>query len=69
MGDYVSFKATSWNSNGSSNLLKKRVSTNVNHTTDMMKQYIEMGGLLGYDMEANRESLSKFFQVLVCASW
>lgn len=57
MGDYVSFKATSLNYHCSSKPLIKQVSANVNDIEDVMKQYIQMGGVLGYDMEGNMETV------------
>nr|KAJ0213406.1 hypothetical protein LSAT_V11C400215910 [Lactuca sativa] len=45
-------------SHGSSKILKKKVLVVVD-IENVLKQYFEMGGLLGYDMETNKEQVKK----------
>ncbi|CAH1435947.1 unnamed protein product [Lactuca virosa] len=44
---------------GSTKLLKKKVPVVVDDIGDVLKQYFEMGGLLGYDMESNKDRVKK----------
>ncbi|CAH1431366.1 unnamed protein product [Lactuca virosa] len=52
-------KSNSASSHGSSRLLKKRVSANIEDISDIMKQYVEMGRLFGYDMEGNKDKVKQ----------
>lgn len=51
----VAFKSNSSSSNRSSTLLKKRFHVDVVDIFDVMSQYFELGTLLGYDMNGNKE--------------
>ncbi|CAH1442237.1 unnamed protein product [Lactuca virosa] len=46
-------------SHGSSKLLKKKVLVGVEDIEDVLKQYFEMGDLLGYDMKSHKDKVSK----------
>ena len=46
----------SW-SHGSVRILKKPVPAKITGVEDILKQYVEMGELLGYDMESNQEKI------------
>lgn len=52
------FKSTSLIFHGSSKLLEKRVPTNVEDIVDIMNQYVKIGGLLGCDMDGNKEKIT-----------
>ncbi|CAH1419764.1 unnamed protein product [Lactuca virosa] len=52
-----SSNSRSTSSHGSSKLLKKRVLAEVDDIEGIMKQYFEMGGLLGYDMENSKNKV------------
>ncbi|KAI3779422.1 hypothetical protein L2E82_09140 [Cichorium intybus] len=57
-------RSTSAWSHGSVKILKKRVPVHVTGLEDIMKQYLEMGMLLGYDMESNKEKVKVLLESL-----
>ena len=57
----LGFKVRSYISHGSSKLLKKRVPISVDGISDVITQYFEMGNLLGYDMDGNKEQVCQIF--------
>ncbi|CAI9288683.1 unnamed protein product [Lactuca saligna] len=52
-------------SHGSSKILKKKVLVVVDDIKDVLNQYFEMDGLLGYDMETNKERVKKILSSIV----
>ncbi|CAH1453334.1 unnamed protein product [Lactuca virosa] len=52
-------KCNSASSHGSSRLLKKWVPDDIEDISDIVKQYFEMGKLLGYDMEGNKDKVKQ----------
>nr|KAJ0219586.1 hypothetical protein LSAT_V11C300119750 [Lactuca sativa] len=67
-------KCNSAGSHGSSRLLKKPVLADIEDISKIMKQYVEMGKLLGYDMEGNKDkhpflSQEELGEVFVCSKW
>lgn len=57
----MAFKARSSNSHGFSKFLKKRAPISVDNIYNVMAQYFQMGNLLGYDMDGNKEKVRQFF--------
>ncbi|KAL4573164.1 hypothetical protein LXL04_019961 [Taraxacum kok-saghyz] len=59
----IMFKSASSGSNCSFKILKRRVPVKINSIEDVMKQYLGMGSLLGYDMEGSKEKVQEILRV------